>query len=80
VIALFQKNQRAEWTVPDIQSELEKGGAAPEAKALYNALNYLAKSGRLRRVARGRYVVAHIGVEVDYDDFDDGTTRLTEHD
>lgn len=80
VIALFQKEHRPEWSVTEIQSELRKAGAEPDQKSLYNTINYLAKTGRLKRVSRGRYVVADIGIGLEIENADYGSARLSEHD
>jgi hypothetical protein len=63
-----------------IQSELEKSGAAPEPKALSNAVLYLAKIGRLRRVGRGQYIVEESGAGIQLSDGpEDGRFWGTEH-
>jgi hypothetical protein len=79
VVALFKRDRRPEWTIPAIQSELEKAGAAPEPKALSNAVLYLAKIGRLIRVGRGQYIVEGSGVGIQMDGPDDGHLPGTEH-
>ena len=83
VIALFKQDRRAEWTIPEVQTSLEGRGTAPDTKALYNAIAYLAKTGRLRRVSRGRYLVTDFGTGVETDlegrGTEDGTSRATEH-
>src|SRR5271154_6843453 len=42
VIALFRRDQRLEWTVPDVQEALARDGVSADTKALYNAFTYLA--------------------------------------
>jgi hypothetical protein len=83
VIALFKKDQRPEWTVPEAQEALEQNGVTvDDTKALYNVFTYLANTGRLQRVSRGHYAVTGgVGI-VTSDEIgrDDGTQRVTEHD
>ncbi len=79
VVALFKRDHRTEWSIPDIQSELERGGTPVESKALSNAVLYLAKIGRLKRVGRGQYVVEEFGVGIQMDGPDDGHLWATEH-
>jgi hypothetical protein len=50
-------------------------------KAIYNTVNYFAKTGRLRRVSRGEYIFRDTGAGVATDDIpDDGTIRRSEND
>jgi hypothetical protein len=81
VVALFKHHSKREWSIPEIQAELTKDGGPVDSKALYNAVNYLAKTGRLRRVSRGQYLVLGIGAGLDVDGIaEDGTSRASEHD
>ncbi|MBV8751626.1 MAG: hypothetical protein JO328_02065 [Hyphomicrobiales bacterium] len=86
VIELFRQAGPREWSVPEIQDALSRRGQpiddARAAKAVYNTINYFAKTGRLQRISRGRYRVCDLGAALDVaDDIgDDGTTRMTEHD
>ena len=57
VVALFKDDPRQVWSISDIFTALGKSANPPEAKAVYNAVNYLEKSGRLIRLDRGRYFV-----------------------
>jgi hypothetical protein len=82
VIALFKRDQRLEWTVPDAKASLEQSGVRVDTKALTNIFVYLRNTGRLQRIERGRYVVTGgIGIET-ADELapPDGTRRITEHD
>jgi hypothetical protein len=80
VIRLFRDDPRPEWAVPDILAAL----GASDSKPIYNALNYLTKTGRLMRLGRGRYVIRDLGVGLETSDeiagADCGTSRVTEHD
>ncbi len=82
VIQLFRKQPHREWTASDIQTALAQEGAATDAKAVHNVLTYLARTGRLERVARGRYIAREFGVEIqmEMDEGDPGSARATEHD
>ncbi|MEO9492394.1 MAG: hypothetical protein ABJM26_10795 [Anderseniella sp.] len=80
VISLFRLDRRPEWAIQEVQEELEKKGTAPETKALYNTISYLAKIGRLKRVGRGRYVIVDVGVGIETEGYDSGVDRITEHD
>jgi hypothetical protein len=83
VIALFRRDQRLEWTVPDAQAALATNGVKADAKALNNTFVYLANRGLLQRVSRGRYVVTGYGIGTETSDElsrDDGTQRVSEHD
>jgi hypothetical protein len=81
VINLFKTDrQKTAWTILEIQSALGTATDPTQQKAVHNAIGYLAKSGRLRRVARGQYVVTDIGVGLEYDGSDDGTLRRSEND
>jgi hypothetical protein len=84
VIALFKQDHRSEWTISEVETSLLNKGTSPDPKALHNAIGYLAKTGRLRRLSRGRYLVTDIGLGietgVDMENINDGTSRVTEHD
>jgi hypothetical protein len=85
VVELFRREGRREWSVSEVQDALGDDEKQPDPKtikAIYNALNYLAKTGRLQRISRGRYLVLGVGAAVDFaEDFgDQSTTRMTEHD
>lgn len=71
VVALFKRDRRQEWSIPDIQSALAKSGAPAEPKAVSNTVTYLTKIGRLRRVGRGQYIVEGFGPGIQMDGPDD---------
>jgi len=78
VVSLFKNSDKREWTITEAQSELSKKTEF-DPKALYNTINYLARTGYLRRVGRGQYlVVGSVGLDAHGLGFD-GTTRATEH-
>jgi|ERR1700732_1065331 len=80
VIALFKHDPEKAWTVPEIQTALNKGDSVPDSKAISNTIAYLARIGRLMRISRGRYVITDLGVGIEIDGVDHGTSRATEHD
>jgi hypothetical protein len=82
VIELFRASGNREWTFQEIQDALDSRGKAADPKSIYNLINYFSKTGRIQRIARGRYLVREIGAGMHAaEDFgDDGTTRATEHD
>lgn len=72
VIQLFaQRPTHREWTASDVQAALSHAGVKADPKAVYNVLNYLAKKGRLRRIARGQYLIVDLGIGIHTgDDFE----------
>jgi hypothetical protein len=81
VISIFSRTPLLELSIPEIKAALGEQGAQIDLKALYNVINYLATTGRLRRVTRGRYVISGLGASLDIDNVrEDGTMRTTEHD
>jgi hypothetical protein len=78
VVSLFKNSDKREWTITEAQGELSKK-IEFDPKALYNTINYLARTGYLRRVGRGQYlVVGSVCLDVHGLGYD-GTTRATEH-
>jgi hypothetical protein len=66
--------RQPEFTVADVKKEVAAQGADSDPKEIYNALGYMKRRGKIRRVAYGRYVVD--GVEIDtLDDLGGETTR-----
>lgn len=87
VIDLLRRTGRRDWSIPEIQAALSKNGGEAEpklVKAIYNAVNYLAKKGTLRRVSWGQYVFCETGAgladQLDHVVRDDGTIRRSEND
>lgn len=82
VIELFARYPARQWTVPEVQDALAEKGTLADAKTISNVVNYLAQTGRLRRVARGHYRMLDVGAGlVDAMEInEDGTQRVTEHD
>jgi len=66
--------QRKNWTVAELKQHIDKQGVSASPKEVYNAIGYLARTGRVTRVGYGRYVVD--GAEIaTSDDFGGVTTR-----
>jgi len=87
IVDLFKRTGRKDWTIPEIQAALTKDGqlADPKVvKAIYNAVNYLAKKGMIRRVSWGQYVFSESGAGLaehwDHLVPDDGAIRRSEND
>lgn len=81
VVSIFRTAPLLEWSIPDIKKALHEHGTDINDKSLYNIINYLATTGRLQRVSRGRYVIKGLGAGLDIDNVrNDGTMRATEHD
>lgn len=53
-----------EVTTSDVLQRLKTQNIGVDPKAVYNALNYMEKTGRLRRVSRGHYLVTDGGFAV----------------
>ena len=80
VIQLFRENERRGWSVSEVQNQLQVLGKPADSKAVYNTMNYLAKTGILERLSRGIYRLREAGFGLDADQLpDDGTTRASEH-
>jgi hypothetical protein len=76
VIELFRKDdEKRVWDAGEVQQALS--GADP--KAVYNAISYLERSGRLKRISRGKYLITDLGlgIEIGGDDIEEkyGTGR-----
>jgi hypothetical protein len=76
VIRFFRENSGREWSARQVHEALTGSGPEPDMKSIYNIISYLAKTGRLQRVARGRYVIRGLGVGIEIEGVpDDGTVR-----
>ncbi len=72
IVQLLPK--RKDWTVSEIKQRIDEQGVSASPKEVYNAIGYLARTGRVTRVGYGRYVVD--GVEIaTSDDFGGPTSR-----
>lgn len=77
VIQLFR--QKPEWAAEDLREEVPKQGVQASAKEIYNALGYLKRHHRIRKVGYGQYVLADIGAGIDMNDEDDRSGPTSEH-
>jgi hypothetical protein len=68
VVELFAKDERREWSAPEVQQALiARGTPATDPDQVSNVLHYLARKGRLKRISRGRYVIIGYGVGIEGD-------------
>jgi hypothetical protein len=49
--------RRRDWTVDDLKRSIDAETVEARPKEIYNALGYLVRKGRIRRVGYGRYIV-----------------------
>jgi hypothetical protein len=49
--------QRRDWTVDEVRRSVDARKVEASPKEVYNALGYLTRKGRIRRVGYGRYIV-----------------------
>lgn len=49
--------QQSNWTVAELKKKVDEEGVTASPKDVYNAMTYLARKGRIRRVGYGRYLV-----------------------
>jgi len=49
--------QKERWTVAEIKRHIGDEGVEAEQKQIFNAMQYLKKTGRVRRVGYGQYLV-----------------------
>lgn len=48
---------KTEWSVDDLKQRVESEGVVARPKEIYNALGYLTRKGRIRRIGYGRYLI-----------------------
>lgn len=53
---------RSEWTVTDVRQEVESEGVEATTKEIYNALGYLTRKRRIKRIGYGRYLIDGAGI------------------
>jgi hypothetical protein len=67
-------SRKEKWTVGELKENIDAHGIRASPKEIYNALGYLTRKGRIRRIGYGRYAIG--GVElVTSDDFGGPTAR-----
>jgi hypothetical protein len=58
VIELLGRVKQAEWTAIELRRSLARNGCDVSSKKLSDVTNYLVRTGRFKRIARGRYLDA----------------------
>jgi hypothetical protein len=66
---------KAEWSAAELKQRVDESGASTDPKDVYNAIEYLVRTGQVRRIAYGRYVVAGGGEIQTSDDLGGETAR-----
>ena len=66
--------QRKLWSVADLKKQIDEQGVSASAKEVYNAIGYLKRKGRVRRIGYGNYIVDGVQIQTS-DDFGGETTR-----
>lgn len=61
VVSLITTSAKRDWSTEELHSSLGTNGKDDTNKALHNIIGYLVKTGRLRRIARGRYHTSEFG-------------------
>lgn len=49
--------QKQRWSVAEIKQQVDDHGVAAEQKQIFNAMQYLKRTGRIRRIGYGQYLV-----------------------
>ncbi|ULO24237.1 hypothetical protein [Methylocystis sp. SB2] len=60
IVRLLPKQR--DWSVQAIKKEVEDRGIEASDKSIYNAIGYLTRKGRMRRIGYGQYIVDGIQV------------------
>lgn len=45
------------WSISEVKEEILQHHAETDPKEIYNTINYLAKTGRIKRIGHGKYMV-----------------------
>src|SRR5271156_1550173 len=62
VVEALRRQADETWTAPKLQKAIQQGpGEYVKLRAIENQLGYLARTGRLMRVAHGQYIVRDLG-------------------
>lgn len=72
ILNFVKKNQ--EFTVAEVRERVDLSGVSAAPKEIYNALGYLTRKGRVRRVGYGKYIVDGVSITTS-DDLGGETTR-----
>ena len=55
ILKILPRKER--WSVAEIKQEIDDQGVEAEQKQVFNAMQYLKRTGRIRRVGYGQYLV-----------------------
>jgi hypothetical protein len=62
VVEALRRKPDETWTAPKVQKAVQEGpGVYVKLRAIENQLGYLARTGRLMRIAHGQYIVRDLG-------------------
>jgi hypothetical protein len=81
VVEALRRQADETWTAPKLQKAIQQGpGEYVKLRAIENQLGYLARTGRLMRVAHGQYIVRDLGAgpAVSAEPRNDTTARVAE--
>lgn len=65
VVSLLARKKDNEVTSAELKEQLADAGPRHDPKAIDNVLGYLAKTGQIRRVSRGRYFITGLNLALD---------------
>lgn len=54
--------RRSQWTAAEVKDEVAAQGISATPKEVYNAISYLTRTGRIRRIGYGRYQLDGVGI------------------
>lgn len=81
VLEAMKRKPNETWTAPKLKQEIqEQHKKEVSQRVVANELGYLAKTGRVFRIAHGHYVVMGAGLVTTEPMPDHGTSRISEHD
>lgn len=56
IVLNFIQNKKT-WSVSQVKDEILQHHSDANPKDIYNSINYLAKTGRIKRIGHGKYIV-----------------------
>ena len=65
VSILARKKGNEEVTSAELKEQLAESGPRHDPKAIDNVLGYLAKTGQIKRMSRGRYIISGLNLALD---------------
>ncbi|AIQ91179.1 protein of unassigned function [Methylobacterium oryzae CBMB20] len=57
VLSFIKHKAREAWSVGQVKDEILRHYADTNPKEIYNSINYLAKTGRIKRIGYGKYMI-----------------------